>query len=332
MLDFINYTISSFEDYISEKQGVIERNIYTEIDVTDMSKIINQFMRHIIMKPNDEYEKQETIFNELIKIKYQPISFNPNVNGVTKKDIIYIYKKVNDNNYLDVKYTLAHEMVHMIHQILSKNNRPYEDLSDIDKLRYDLIKITSDNIKNYKNSKYLMMLLYMIDTNEVYSRNQNAYIESFKYKREHPEISNQEIVSNVLNKIRMSNKYLEMSISELKTDKSAFSLVVSFLVGNFHELGESGYQQYFDKSIYQIPIVKIIRKEIKNSIYNEFYIDKMKQKTLNIIKKYKSELDEYKPEILDSFIKHMEYWFREAQKRIGKAIQLGIDDAIEIIN
>ena len=120
-----------------------------------------------------------------------------------------------------------------------------------------------------------------------------------------------------------------MTVKDLKNDESAYNYVISFLIGNFFELGKSGYQQYFDKSIFQIPFIKEMRKEMKDIVYNEFSIKNMSYNTLNLVKKYKSELDKYKPEIVDSFIKHMEYWFREAQKHIGKAIQLGIDDAIE---
>ena len=323
--------VLSFEEYITEKSGIIERNLYTEIDSTELSKIINGFMRHIIMKPKEEHVTHENIFNKLVTIKYKP-SIKPKNNGATGKNIIYIYKEVNDSNYLDVKYTLAHEMVHLIHQILSKNNIPYEDLDELGKLRYDLIKITSENIESYKNSKNLTELLYLIDTNEVFSRNQNAYIEAFKYKKENPEISNQEILNIILDEIRMSSEYLDSAIKELKIDKSAFSIVVSFLIGNFNELGKSGYQQFFDKSIYQIPTVKKMRKDIKKSIHNIFYIDEMRQNTLNVINEYMDDLYQYKEEILNSFIEHMKFWFREAQKRIGKAIQLGIDDAIETIN
>ena len=325
-----DYKILSFEEYITEKSGIIERNLYTEIDSTELSKIINRFMRHIIMKPKNEYVIHENVFNKLITIKYKP-SIKPKNNGSTGKNIIYIYREVNDSNYLDVKYTLAHEMVHLIHQILSKNNIPYEDLDELGKLRYDLVKITSENIESYKKSKNLTDLLYLIDTNEVFSRNQNAYIEAFKYKKENSEILNQEIVNFVLDKIKMTKEYLDKSLIELKTDKSAFSIVISFLIGNFNELGKSGYQQFFDKSIYQIQTVKKMRKDIKKSIHNVFYIDEMRQNALNVINEYMDDLYQYKEENMESFIEHMKYWFNEAQKRIGKAIQLGIDDAIETI-
>ena len=325
ILDF--YKIPDFKTFITEKTGVIERNIYTEIDEKDTSRIIKKFMSKIINKPDDDYETQEMMFNELVTLKYVPTP-NCKTYGMTGKKIIYIYKRVDSNCYLDVKYTLAHELVHMIHQILSKNERPYEDLSVIEKIRYLLVKVSSENMEEH-DSKNLTLLLYLIDKNEVFSRNQNAYIKAFKYKKENPDVSNQEIISDVLDEIRMSKKYLNVSIKELKTNDSSFSYVISFLVGNFFEFGKSGFQQYFDKSVFEIPIIKKMRKEVKNVIHNCFNIDNTCEDILDIIRKYKNELDKHKEKITNTFIEHMEYWFMDAQKRIGKAIQLGIDDAIE---
>ncbi|MCM1220798.1 MAG: hypothetical protein NC548_40535 [Lachnospiraceae bacterium] len=330
MLDFINYKLPKFDEfiYVTEKMGVFKRNLYTEVDASDTSKIINKFIQHIYNNPNEDYEDYEMVFDDLVTLSYKPLS-DPPENGAMGKDKIVIYKQITNENYLDVKYTLIHEFVHLIHQILSNNEMPYEDLDELGKLRYNLLKISSENIKDYKNSQHLMMMLYIIDTNEVFARNQNAYIEAFKCKYDHPEMSNQQIVTRVLKMLMMTSKYLKTSINELRTNDESFSCVLSFLIGNFNELGKSGFQQFFDKSIFQIPLIKKMREDIKKAIYNEFYVYKMNQKTIDIIQKYKSELISYKDEIIESFIKHLKYWFDEAQKRLGKAIQLGIDDALE---
>lgn len=329
MLDFINNKIPDFETFIYEKLGVVEREMYDELDVNDISMIINNFMKYIKKHPNEDYEYIISLYNKTITIKYKPNDDKPNINGLTGKRNICIYKRISKNNYLDVKYTLAHEMVHLIHQLLSNNNRPFEELNTIEQLRYSLLEISSDNFENYKDSKSLSLLLYLIDRNEVLARNQNAYITAFKYKRNNPDYTNQQIISEVLDDIHMSYNYFKLAVKNLQTDNLSYNYVISFLIGNFYELGKSGYQQYFDKSIFQIPVVKTLRKEIKDIVYNEFNIDDMTYNTIRLVRKYKSELDEYKSEIINSFIKHMEYWFKEAQKRIGKAIQLGIDDAIE---
>lgn len=331
MINFSNHTIPSFDDFITEKTGIIERNIYSEIDVSDLSKIINRFMRNISHRPDDEFISYETLFDRLITISYKP-STNPQTNGATGKDKIFIYKKVNDENYLDVKYTLAHEMVHLMHQILSNNERPYEDLDDVGKLRYNLLKISSENIQSYADPQYLMLMLYMVDTNEVHSRNQNTYIEAFKYKKKHPVAPNQQIATEVLKKVRMTTDYLNVSIKELKSNPESFSCVISFLIGNFNELGKSGFQQFFDKSIFQLPVVKKLRKEIKEVLYNEYSVENMSKQTIGVVRKYMSELNPHKDKIIDSFIEHLRYWFGEAQKRIGKSIQLGIDDAMDFNN
>ena len=319
--------IPDFDTYITEKSGVIERNIYNETNVEEISKIIGGFMSHIMIYPDDNYETHKMMFNELVSLKYIPTP-NCESNGVTHKRSIIIYRQVNRDNYLDVKYTLAHEIVHMMHQILSKNSRPYEDLDNIGKLRHSLLEITSENIQDYKNSPILMLMIYMIDENEVYSRNQNAYIKAFEYKSKNDfTLSNQEIVSDVFNDIHMTNDYFNAAVEELKNNEETFSLVISFLIGNFFELGKSGFQQYFDKKVFNIPVVKKMKNEIRKSIHNKNDIKYMCRDVLDIIKKYKYELDEYKSEIEESFIEHMRYWFDNARKRLGKSISLGIEDA-----
>lgn len=321
-------SIPDFKSFITEKSGVIERETYSEYDEYDISRIINDFMYHIQRNPNEDFEVVELMFDKPIKIIYKPTD-NPSSNGVTEKRVIYIYKHVNKQNYMDVKYTLVHELVHMVHQILSKNERPYEDLDIVGKLRYLLVRVSSENMSNYKNAKHLTLLLYLIDRNEVLSRNQNAYINAFKQKIKYPELSNQTIVNNVLDDVKMSSDFFTLAIKDLKNDKDIFNCIVGFLVGNFNELGKSGFQQYFDKSIFQIPVVKTMRSEIKQLIDNTYDFDKLCYQTIEIVKKHKNELDEHRDEIIQSFVKHMKYWFNQAQKRIGKAIQLGIDDVMD---
>lgn len=324
-------TIPNFSNYIGEKMGVIERELYDEKDVKETSYIINKFMKHISVYADDDYELIERMFNEYIHIIYKPNCESEGINGITKNGIIYIYKRINKSNYLDVKYTLTHEIVHVMQQILSRNEKPYEDLSTIELLRKSLIEITTENIEKYKKSKSLSILLYLIDINEVYSRNQNAYITAFNCKYNNAGKPNQEIINYTFRKIGMSNHALSLAINELKTDNDAFFYVISFLIGNFFELGKSGFQRYFDKRIFQLSIIVEMRKELKDIIYNTFDIDELSRETIKMVKKYKKELINNKDVIIDSFIEHMSYWFIYAQKRLGKAIQLGIDDACEKI-
>lgn len=316
--------ILDFDLFVSEKMGVLEREIYQEYDEFQVSEIINDFMYNIRKRPNDKYETIKVLFGTPVRIVYKP-SVNPDINAASGNKIIYIYKRVSQDNYIDIKYTFTHELVHIIHQILSHNERPYDELSDIEKIRYKLIK----NTDIHENSRYLNLMTYLIDRNEVYSRNQNAYILSFKYKKEHPNSSNQEIIKSVLNEIRMSKQFFSLAIKELEEDEDVFIYVIGFLLGNFFEFGKGGFQQYFDKSIFQIPVVKKMRNEIKQMVYNKFNLDGVCRDIKKLIKSHEQELEDNRDKIISSFVEHMEYWFNNAQKRLGKAIQLGIDDATE---
>ena len=104
--------IPDFNVYINEVIGLVNREMYRNVDVSELSKIIHDFMQHIKQNPTTTYETVEFLFNKAIKIIYKPT--NNGINGETRKDEIYLYKEVNDENFLNVKYTLAHELVHMI--------------------------------------------------------------------------------------------------------------------------------------------------------------------------------------------------------------------------
>lgn len=317
--------ILGFDDFVNEKMGVIERMTYEECDVKETSKIINDFMSNIIKSPDEVYEKLYLMFDKPVSIIYEP-QVNPDVNGATGNKTIHIYRQVNSDNYLDVKYTLAHELVHMIHQILSNNERPYEDLGVNEKIRYKLIK----NSGNSRKCKYLNLLLYLIDKNEVYSRNQNAYITAYKYKTKHPDSSNQDVLNYTLDEVKMSKDTLTFAMNELKHDEDVFTYVVAFMMGNFFEFGKGGFQRYFDRSVFGIPVVKKMRQEIKNITHNCFNLDKTCLEIIEVVKKYNDGLNNHRDEIINSFVEHIDYWFDNARKRLGKSIQLGIDDAMGI--
>lgn len=316
--------ILGFDEFVNEKMGVIKRMVYDECDVKETSKIINDFMSHIETYPDDIFETHYLLFGKPVTIKYEPTP-SPDDNGKTGKNTIYIYRQVNKKNYLDVKYTLTHELVHLIHQILSNNEKPYEDLSNIEKIRYMLIR----NSGKSDETKYLNTLLYLIDTNEVFSRNQNAYITAFKYKLKHPHSSNQEVLDFTLTELCMSKHMFKLTMREMCDSDTVFTYVVAFMMGNFFEFGKGGYQRYFDKQVFQIPVVKEMRLEIKEITRNRFDLDEACLDVIGVVKKYYDRLSNHKDEILESFVNHIEYWFDNARKRLGKSIQLGIDDAVE---
>lgn len=318
--------ILGFDEFVNEKMGVIERMTYEEYDVKETSKIINDFMSNIIKRRDEVYKKHYLMFDRSVTIIYEP-HLNPDDNGYTDNGTIYIYKQVDEDNYLDVKYTLAHELVHMIHQILSDNERPYDELSNVEKIRYKLIR----NSGKSEKCKYLNLLLYLIDRNEVFSRNQNAYITAYKYKTKHPDSTNQEVLSYTLDRIKMSKNNFDSAMDELECDEDVFTYVIAFMIGNFFEFGKGGYQRYFDRSVFKIPVVKRIRHEIKEITHNCFYLDRTCLDIIELVKRNITELDSHRDEIVGSFVGHVKYWFDNARKRLGKAIQLGIDDAVETI-
>lgn len=323
ILDFDEY----FKSYsIHEKMGVMERNVYKEIDEYGISKIINDFIYNISNHVDEDYEITTPFFDDIISIKYRPNSNKKGIYGETKKGIIFIYRKYEEENHLDFKYTIVHELNHITHQILSENDRPYEELNTIEKLRYILLKTSLENLTEHDDIIFLHHILYIIDINELYAMNQNAYISAFKYKKENSNISNSDISLKILKKFKLSSGHLSISINELKNDK-VFENIIYFLIGSFNEMGKNKNQVYFDKSVFELDVINKMRKEIKKIIYNESSINIMVKNTVDIVSKYKIELYDNKNIIINSFIEHFKYWFKNAQKRLGKSIQLGIDDA-----
>lgn len=328
--DMIDYDkICNFDSFIAEKMGVVEREMYQEVDTYGISGIINRFMEHVHKFPNDDYDAYEPFFGALISIKYRPNSGMTGINGKTGNRMIFIYRRYVNERTREFKYTLVHELVHMMHQILSENERPYEDLDIIGKLRYILIKTSVENLGECKDTTYLGYLLYMVDVNEVYSMGQTAYLKAFDCRLLHPEMGDSEIMVMTLNSLKMSGAYLGISIRELRNTKHAFGNIVYFLVGSFNELGKCGKQSYFDKTVFEMDAIKKMRTEIKTIIHNESSLKKMMKNMVDMVSLYKDELLEHRDEILDSFIRHLKYWFANAQKRLCKSIQLGIDDAGE---
>lgn len=321
ILDFDEY-FKTFS--IHEKMGVVERNLYKEVDVYGISKIVNDFINNVSLHVDENFETIERFFDDIICIKYRPNENKKNIFGETRNGIIFIYRKYTEENKLDFKYTVVHELVHMMNQILSDNNKPYEDLNVVEKLRYILLKTSLENLVKH-DVTYIHHLLYIIDLNELYSINQNAYITAFKFKIKEPQLSNYEICLKTLKKFKMTNSHLALSIKDLKNE-DIFENIIYFLIGEFNEIGKNKPQSFFDKSIFELDVVKDMRKEMKTIVYNESSINAMVKNVVDVVETHKSILKKHKEIIINSFIEHLKYWFNNAQKRMGKAIQLGIDD------
>ncbi|MCM1218244.1 MAG: hypothetical protein NC548_27475 [Lachnospiraceae bacterium] len=308
--------------------SVLEREMYNEVDEYGVSHIINDFMDIISKNPDKEYEIPYSYFNEAIIIKYKP-THNTLVNGETRRRYIYIYTHYTPKQHLNIKYTLAHELVHMTHQILSNNERPFEDLDDIGKIRHILIKQNINNINSKLN--YISYIMYMEDKNETLAKNQNAYIWSFRYKQENPTCSSGDVVGHVLSKLKVDDAHFKLSLHELKYSDS-FDFILILLVGHFHEFGKTGIIRYFDKHIYYIPFIKKMRNELQQIMSSNEFTDRKLNGVKELIYKYKDDFYNHKDEILKSFIHNFKDNFNDMKKRIGKSIQLGLDDASELIN
>ena len=317
-----NTNILDYLSYLKEMRGTVVKEPYNEVDEYGASKIINDFMTKIYESPNEDYDDYVLLFSECIGILYRPDGGDRNVYGLTINDKIYIYKEVNSDNFLQIKYTLAHEITHMIHQILSRNDAPYDKLNTLGKLRRNLL-----DKGNFTDSTYFNHILYLIDTNEVFARNQNAYYYAFKEKTEHPNSSDHEIVNIVFRRMGMTEMHLSFAKKDLKNNEDAFNCIISLLVGQFFELGKSGIQSFFDKSVFQLDVVKKMRNEMRDIVYNNPSIENMTERTKEMMEKYNTELNENKSEIVDSFLKHFDDWFYKAKDRLRRSIYLGIEDA-----
>lgn len=324
---FLNYkSIPNFRAYLDEQMRVLQRNMYTEVDEHGVSKIVNDFMEHVSKYPDDDYEEPYEYFDEAIMVKYVPTENVNDVHGETRYNSIYIYTHYKPENHLEIKYTLIHEIVHLTHQILSENERPFEDLDDAGKIRHLLIHKNINDMKNELNC--LSYILYMEDKNETFAKNQNAYMWAFKCKKENPQCSNREVVEYVWKKLKIDSVHLSISLRELKHIGNSYKFIVNFLVGHFHEFGKTGMSRYFDKHIYEIPFIKKMRDDVRVVFQNNRFATSKFKGIEKLINDNMSNFYKYQDVILDSFTKNFKIQFEEMKKLMSKPIQLGIDDAM----
>lgn len=318
--------IPNFRAYLDERMRVLQREMYTEVDEYGVSRIVNDFIEHISKNPDDNYEEPYQYFDTAIEISYKP-THNSDVHGETRYKHIYLYTPYSSEKHLEIKYTLVHELVHMTHQILSENERPYEDLDMMGKIRHKLIRQNINNMN--KELKFIPHILYMEDKNETFALNQNVYIWSFKYKKENPHYTNKEIIDRVFRKIKIDAGHLSLTMRELKNLEDAYRFIVILLVGHFHEFGKSGMIRYFDKHIYDIPFIKKMRDELRMMLKkHEFNLDKVREFVENLIVNNWDNFCQHKSEIIESFANNLEHHFGEMKKLMSKPVQLGIDDAM----
>lgn len=324
-----------FDEYINEKMGVAAREV-GDINENDISRIANSFMDKISMDPKKDYETTETFFDKKITIRYEPKYFGDikpsegdHPKGVGGYGFIAIYVGLTDNNYLDIKYAIVHELVHIL-QTLRDDNIKNFNVS----LRRNLIYPSDEQLYSDLGDKSLSSFLYMMYRNvpyEIYAWSNQGYAEAFKYKLDNPDKSNHDVVKHVLKTLKMSNEDLNKSLDSIKNNEMMFVTIVGAIVGQFSELSKNTmeYYRYFDKSIFELPVIKTIRKEVKSLISDDYKRRSFDVYVSKLIDNHMDELKKHKNAIIDSFIKSFEYWFNKSKAKLGKAIQLGIDDSME---
>lgn len=322
--------IPTFDEYINEKMGVLVRE---NVDDSDVSRVVNSFMDKISKDPKKDFESTETFFDKQITIRYNPQYFGeikPGEGGGAKgeagRDTIIVNVGLTESNYLDIKYIIAHELVHILQRLRSK----YMD-SFVGK-RQMLIYPSFEELFADLGDKSLSSFIYMMYRNvpfEIYAWTNQGYVEAFKYKLKYPDKSNQSVVKHVLNHLKMSNDDLNKSLDSIKNNKTTFEMIISVLIGQFSEISKNNMEnyRYFDKSIFKLPIIKTMRKEVVSLLSDDYKRRSFSVYIGELIGKYLDELEEYREPIIDSFIKSFEYWFNKSKQKLGKAISLGIEDA-----
>lgn len=321
---YISYkSFENYCNYLTEKQAVPVQ-VNQNDDVYGISKIVNNFLNIISKNPNKKYETHNILVFTPIKISYIPLKHPVNIEGVTTDDThVFIYKQYTYESYLDIKYLIIHELVHVIQNLRKKKKH----LSFLDKMRGYLRDVNTKDINDINDSKYFKLLLYREDLYEIYTWSNDAYITAYQYKCKYPNKSNQDILNYTLKEVEMSSLYLNTTIDLIYKENRIYDVIIDILFGHFSELGSKSEQQFFDRSVFELTIIKYIKQLIHKILCNfsdeETYVSMI----LQLKETYKPELLLVKDTIIESFIKHLKYWHKQALVKLGKAIQLGIDDA-----
>lgn len=317
-----------FTNLLNEKMGIISR-VNQTTDVFHISELSNKFIDEIYKDVDNICILYEYLLDHAIKLKYDPNTKN---NGAeTNGDNIYIYTKANKNNKYIIKYLIIHELIHVIQKIRSSDH--IEHYNYIELVRYYLrnLKFVSPNENDDEETikhKYFLYMLYREKIYEISAWGNNAYIKAYLYKIQYPNMVNQRIINQVLSDVYMTQNVLNNVIDSIKYNDETYNIIISILIGHFSELDGNTGQSYFDKSVFNLDVIKKMREDanVLNLIVNGDP-EELAEELFDLIPKYKHELNQVKGIIISSFIKHLQYWFKKAQVQLGKAIQLGIDDA-----
>lgn len=342
----MKYNFSQWCKKLDEKQGVLVRVNQNE-DIFKISYIVNSFLQSISNDTDKKITEYYMVLYHTVTLYYIPTE-NLDTIAKTSHDLdITLYKQLTPDNYLEIKYSLIHELIHCIQNLRKKYT--VKDYTEIDNIRIYVRKLLANKIYNddidlnqfnnctdsekeyklneYNKRRYFSYLLYREELDEIYAWSNDAYIMAYIQKVKNPDMSNSDIMTYVINDINMSNKQLLQTIDFIKTDEKSWEIIVSILFSHLPEFGKKHEQIYFDRSIFELeeieqlrPTIQVILKGYKSTDTKSNMLITMVKNTAHTV------LLPIKKEILNSFIDYIKYWHKKAIIKIGKAIQLGIED------
>lgn len=313
-----------FDRILNEKLCVISQ-FDQQSDELGISEIANEFMNEISEIPKDNNKIYKSLLNHPVVLIYRPIE-NPTYIGYAQDgNCIVIQKFVNDDNYLEIKYTLIHELIHIVQQIRTSVLSKYDTVGE--KVKRKLMEVTIEDINPGTISDPFIYLMYRENIYEIYAWSHNGYEKAFSYKLKHPEKSDSDVMKHVLKRTQMDSDFLNMSIQRMKSDQQVFTMMIGILIGQFSEFTPQIGQRYFDRDVFLLPVVKKMKRAVMEvlNVYNN--VDDIMTFIDFIIRENFNDLLKNKQMIIDSFVKHVKFWFDKAKVKMGKAITLGIEDA-----
>lgn len=330
---------------VFEKSGVIDRivnNVYSKTESEEISEKAKTILSKCAGKSSKNFKIR--IFGKDIDISYEPKpqknKYMPIADANDK--IVHIYQAITKDNEEEMHYVLLHELTHTLQIIKTKEriaeysktptNQMWERISY-------MLSINVDNALYFKRTSpegMLSYLIYRLHKHEEYAWSNNMYIDAVReqekriinYMDTNPKTTLDEVMRANFISIQTYNDI----VSKIKEGSGILDeMIISDLISFFNEISRSKIAYlHFDKSVFQIPEVKKMRKTVAKIIDSNMSEENTVYALADIATKYTKILQKT-PEVLDkikaSFIERMNRRFKSVYQRFTKAILLGIEDA-----
>lgn len=337
----------SFEQFCEvykrkEGETITDRfyRLYPTNNIYGISYMVNKFISQIYNNSLSEYTITKEEGLKKIIISYIPDNYYNDIVNITRDNNNYkilIYKQINTQTYKEIKYTILYHLTHLIQQINTDNYNSFNYISPIKLLRYNLYNSSTNKLDDID----LKYMLYRQDISNYdyvyeYAHQYEIYLTAFKYTCDNLNKSTDDIIQYIISKEHMTNEYLDNAITRIKEDDSIYENILSILIGHFSEFSKftnnTGYV-YFDNYIFNLPIIKILRKNTKRLIskYSKDMIT-LSNELSKLKEKYKNELLYVKTEIINSFIKQLKLWYNFQYNNIVYLVKFAINDVYNIDN